>query len=180
MLAEFRWILPGKLAGSARPGLLHPLEEDLRFLRRIGIGMVVTLTERPLPDRVREPGVGLEWIHFPIPDMGVPTPRTAAGLVERAIEAISRGRPVLVHCHAGMGRTGTMLACVLVSLGSTPEQAVLEVRKRHPGYIQSACQERFIVHYSEHVSVPQADPAGGTRPGAAAGAPGRSCPSGAR
>lgn len=155
MLAEFRWIIPGKLAGSARPGLLRSLEDDLEFLERVEIGLIVTLTEAPPPASSRTNS--LHWMHFPIPDMGAPTPRAADQLVRQVRQSIDQARPVLVHCHAGMGRTGMILACVLVSLGSSPSDAIIEVRKRHHGYIQSHVQERFIEHYHQHISKEEVD-----------------------
>jgi len=68
----FEWLLPGRLGGTARPGLLHSIDADLAALSRMGATHLVTLTdewEAPADALARE---GLAGRHFPIPDMGVP------------------------------------------------------------------------------------------------------------
>lgn len=145
MLAGFRWIIEGSLAGSALPGLLNELDEDLEFIRAQGISRIVSLTSRPLPERVREQG--FELIHFPIADMGIPTPRACAALCAQLLDGIEQ-RPVLLHCKGGLGRTGTIAACCLVGLGRAPEQALIEVRSVNPNYVQTASQAKFIEHYA--------------------------------
>lgn len=146
VLAGFRWILENRLAGSGRPGLLGPFEEDVAFIRRSGFGLMVTLTEQPSPAIE-----GISPLHFPIDDMGIPTPRLCEAACRTIVAAIEDGTRVLLHCRAGMGRTGLMAACVLITLGSSAEAALAEVRRINPGYIQSAAQERFVSHYERHL-----------------------------
>ena len=145
MLAGFRWIIEGSLAGSALPGLLNELDEDLEFIRARGISRIVSLTSRALPEHVREQG--FELIHFPIADMGIPTPRACAVLCAQLLDGLEQ-RPVLLHCKGGLGRTGTIAACCLVGLGRAPEQALIEVRSVNPNYVQTASQAKFIEHYA--------------------------------
>lgn len=149
MLTGFFWILEGKLAASAKPGLLAPFEEDLEDLRYYGIDLVVTLTELPL-----EPSPeahGLAGLHFPIPDMGAPFPKEAADLVDTILRRMDDGETVLVHCRAGKGRTGTILACCLVAMGKKPAQALMEVRRINPYFVESAIQEQFISDFGDYI-----------------------------
>ena len=146
MIGGFNWILPARLAGSALPGLLGDFDAELRWLRSVGIRHVISLTEEPLAE---DSLAGLDFHHFPIVDMGIPTPREARRLCAYILRAIDRDEPVLVHCKAGLGRTGTVLACCLVSLGSTAEDAVLRLRSICSYYIQNQPQESLVRHYAD-------------------------------
>ncbi len=148
MLTAFNWIVRDHLAGSGRPGLLADFDEDIAFVVEQGIRTIVTLTE----DRIDELGdhERLENLHFPIPDMGFPTPYFAARICD-AIVARMPERPVLLHCRAGLGRTGTLAACCLVSMGETPTRALARVRGINARYVQTCSQERFIHHFADHL-----------------------------
>ena len=146
MVEAFRWILPGRLAGSGMPGLFNPLESDLEYIRDAGIRHVVSLTEHPIPaDSGGEPS----FHHFPIDDMGIPTPRRASEICDFVLAAIERQEPVLIHCKAGLGRTGTLLACCLITMGSTPQQALVRLRGQCSYYVQNQTQEGFLDHYAK-------------------------------
>ncbi len=58
------------------------------------------------------------------------------------------GRAVLVHCGGGYGRTGTMLACFLVSQGWGPEEAIAEVRASRPGSVVARAQQSCVFKYA--------------------------------
>jgi atypical dual specificity phosphatase len=147
---SFRWILPGRLAGSARPGLWTPMERDMALVKSLGIRLVVTLTETPLTPLPE--AFGLRGLHVPVPDMGIPTSHAALELCREVVASIDRGEPVLLHCKAGLGRTGTLLACCLVAQGKSAGQAIAAVRSVSPFYIQSEIQERFIEELAERLA----------------------------
>ncbi len=144
----FSWVIEGKLAGMARPGSRNPIEEDLDALEGLGIKILVSLvqtlpmTEEQLQQR------GIELLHLPVADFTAPTQAQLHTYNKKAQAAVDAGRPVCVHCGAGMGRTGTFLASHFVYDGFTAENAILEIRRLRPGSIETTDQEKAIWDYA--------------------------------
>lgn len=148
--SHFHWILSNRLAGMGVPGLLGEVSSDLEAIARAGITRLISLTETAFPlDELRH--YGIQGRHMPIPDMGVPAIGKTATLC-RAIERdMERGEGVAVHCRAGIGRTGTILASALVWIGRTPDDAIAEIRSIAPAYIQTQSQLQFVHRFAESV-----------------------------
>ena len=145
----FSWLIEGALAGVGRPGVpFSNLEDDLVVLRDAGVRSLVSLTEDPLDPKV----VGkfeFHVLHLPIPDMMSPTLADVERFVAFTNESIESDRPVAVHCLVGRGRTGTMLASYLVSMGKEPAEAIELVRKARPGSIETLDQEGAVFAYAQ-------------------------------
>ena len=116
------------------------------------LAVVVCLTPRDeieelSPDyaaAVLRKGKPYEWLHLPVPNFGVPPNAQAfRAAVERIAHRIRNGEAVLMHCAAGMGRTGSAAACVLKALGLSTKDALDRVRAAGSNP-QNADQSGFV------------------------------------
>lgn len=144
MLRNFRFLIPGKLAGMAHPGWRERLPDSLGALRDKGIGAIVSLDEEGLADDILAEH-GFAYRHFPIEDFSAPTIDQARAFAAFVDEQIAQGRGVAAHCWAGIGRTGTMLACYLIWTGESAEAATRRIRRW--GGIETREQESFLIEF---------------------------------
>ncbi|MCF6227724.1 MAG: ATP-binding cassette domain-containing protein [Planctomycetes bacterium] len=140
----FHWVRAGELGGTPKPGLLRNAELDLKALKRVGITTLLTVMEQPLADDVPLDEFGIKAFHFPVQDMCAPSFQTGLEICNRINELISAGDVVAVHCKAGLGRTGTMLAAWLIQQGETSLKAIKHCRSIEPRWIQSEEQLAFL------------------------------------
>jgi atypical dual specificity phosphatase len=146
----FSWIEKPLLGALARPSSL----EDLLWLRQQGIEVLVSLTEeRPRRDWTEE--AGLLVFHEPLEDMQAPSQDQLARAVSAIQRATERKMPVAVHCGAGLGRTGVILAGFLVARGASAANAMARVRKLRPGSIETDEQERAVELFARRQRDPE-------------------------
>ncbi len=135
----FSWIEKNRLAALAAP----QDRDDLAWLRREGIELLVTLTEdRPRRDWVDD--ASLLVFHVPIQDMEAPSQEQLDRCVSAIQKAHAAGMKVAVHCTAGLGRTGTVLAAYFVAQGNPSAMAISRIRRLRPGSIETNEQEEAI------------------------------------
>ncbi len=126
----------------------YPRNDDaLAGLATQGISVVINLHERPHPAEGLA-RFGLTEVHIPVPDFTPPVPEQIDLGIRTIHEALAAGRRVAVHCGAGLGRTGTLLACYLVSRGREPDAAIAEVRSVRPGSVETREQVLAVRDYA--------------------------------
>ena len=141
----FSWVIEGEIAGMARPG--HGLA-IWPWLAEKGIGLVVSLTD-DAPDSDLLATHSLDLLHLPISDFGAPDEATLAEFLRKTRFFADRKMGIVVHCGAGVGRTGTMIACFLVDRGRSPEAALRDVRAARPGSVETIEQEQAVFALAE-------------------------------
>lgn len=137
------------------------LEDDLEQLEQWGTDALITLLQShefaklgvsEFEEVVKRKGIN--WYHLPVEDMGAPAEEFFTGFNSCKTELLKclngndsaegSGR-IIVHCAAGLGRTGTVTASLLVRYGMSPVQAIEHVRRVRPGAIETRTQEKFVL-----------------------------------
>lgn len=143
----FHWVVPGRLAGCPAPGVVNPIDYDLKVIKRMGVTRLITLTEKDL-DQEALARNGLSNLHLPIFDREAPSVAQTHMLLVRMERMLTQGEVLAVHCKAGLGRTGTILASWMIRDGGfSALEAIRRLRLIEPGFIQSVEQEEFLVAY---------------------------------
>ena len=135
---HMRWLrVPPEVTGylylDSMPGRYEEFHQAERRILEAGVTRVVCLAsgeeirqKSPAYARAREQA-SLSWerADFPIDDYGAPEDRAAFLLfVEDVANRVRAGDHILVHCGAGIGRTGMLAVCVLMALGLTKQIAI--------------------------------------------------------
>ena len=155
----FLWLKRGILAGTPVPGVYFDMEYDLKALQGVGITTLLTLTENAL-DETRLTPFGIRSIWEPIPDMAPPTIEQGIRLCQKIEQLIADKEVIAVHCRAGMGRTGTVLAAYLIWEGSGALDALEDARRIEPRWVQSQEQVEFLKQFEVAVVKNRTEPPG--------------------
>ena len=161
---NFSWVIKDQLAGSGLPLTF----KQFQWIESEGIQTIITLREIPLPpkwfdtseslnnnkksDGIENQEKRMNYLHLYVEDYKVPSIQKIDSTVQFIENEIKLKRPVMVHCAAGKGRTGTILAAYLLKKENlSPEQAIKKIREIRPGSIQTTIQEKSIYEYSSYM-----------------------------
>jgi protein-tyrosine phosphatase len=150
----------GFLAMMARPSLEEGAAASVVNIARLNINLVVSLLghseARALGldgEREQVKSHGMDFVSFPIPDMGLPpSVEDFARLSSMLFQQVNAGVNTLVHCHAGIGRSGLVVAGILLHCNLDPEQAFAHVSKiRGVRVPETHDQEDWLTRYSDAI-----------------------------
>jgi atypical dual specificity phosphatase len=146
---NFSWVIDGELAGSGLP----ITENEFRWVLDRGVKSIVTVREVPLPPNWFD-NSNLDYLHLNVEDYGAPSIEVLDKAVEYIDSRIRSSKPVLVHCAAGKGRTGTVLAAYMVKKENlSAKKAIEKIRVIRPGSVQSLTQETVLSLYEKYLKV---------------------------
>jgi atypical dual specificity phosphatase len=152
---NFSWVIDNKLAGSGTP----MTTEQYEWLIKNNIRSIVTVREFPLPEKWlinnnNKLKTDKDYKFEYVKDYGVPTLKVLDEIVDYINTKINNEKkPLVVHCAAGKGRTGTILAAYLMKLENLSSQDAIEkIRTIRPGSIQSKIQEETLHEYEKFLN----------------------------
>lgn len=148
---NFSWVIEGKLAGSGMPINYS----QFLWVMTHGVKAIVTVREVPLPSKWFSNGNGddVDYFHLRVEDYSAPSLEEIDNTIDYIQQQISKNKPVMVHCAAGRGRTGTILAAYLIKKENvTANQAIKKIRSIRPGSIQSNQQEMALYMYEKYLN----------------------------
>ncbi|RSN77702.1 MAG: hypothetical protein DSO07_09510 [Thermoproteota archaeon] len=137
---NFSWV-NNWLAASAIP-------DDIRqilWLKERGFEFIISLEEldKEIESFIEE--VGIKRFYFPVEDFSAPSVDDLMRITDLLMEL--EGRKVLIHCYAGCGRTGTVLAAYMIRKGMSAEEAISYVRSMRPCSIETEEQELSLIYF---------------------------------
>jgi atypical dual specificity phosphatase len=143
---NFGWVIEGSLAGSGLPSSAA----QVRWLKEHGVTSILTLTEGPLPEAFVD-GTGLVSTHVQMFDHAPPSQESLSKAVRHVRSEIDKGNAVVVHCLAGQGRTGSVLAAYMIEYqGKDVDEVISQLRKSRPGSVERA-QESAVREYARNL-----------------------------
>ena len=153
-LTELPFRLPGRIFRSPMPfSVYDPRGESLvQFKRQKGSLIVLLAGEEECIQRTGQnlkslyQKEGFQVIHLPIPDFDVPSKEDLEKAIRRTVEHAQAGENIVIHCHAGLGRTGLFVAYLAKRvLGLPSEEAIHWTKSYIPGALETDGQARMVI-----------------------------------
>ena len=148
----------GFLAVMARPVPGEWIDDEFAGIAEFGIRCVVSLLE---PDEASEIGLGdeksicerhsMKFVSYPIPDRGTPSSiADFAAFTHSLYESIGRGSSTVIHCRAGIGRTGVLAAGILLHATFDAESAFDHITKARGMVVPDTEDQRQWMINNQH------------------------------
>ena len=136
---DMNWIIPGKIIAFSSPtdnikdGL--PADVFVSKFKKMGVTGVIRLNE-PLYDANVFRGEGIKVYDLEFLDGSCPSDDVISTFLGMCEKEIMFGGAIAVHCRAGLGRTGTLIACyIMMKYGFMPRPLLGWLRIARPGMV---------------------------------------------
>ncbi len=133
-----------RFGGCRRPGLLGDVDAELRSLRECGVDVLISLESEHHLSGSSVAAAGILHREAGFADMRAPAAHDMIDLCMELDALFAAGKSVCVHCKAGLGRTGTVLAGYLIWRGQKATAAIQAIRAKQNRFVSTDAQERFL------------------------------------
>ncbi len=151
--------IQGKMGITVCPGREdrgRNLQDDIQELKRQRVQYFLTFLPDDELERVGVPNLSkairnshISCRRVPIPDHNICSQQEIVEIVERSYVILKKNKNLVLSCMGGLGRSGTIAACILVRMGISPQDAIKTIRKtRGSRAIETLEQERAIYDYA--------------------------------
>lgn len=140
MIHNFRWFEEGVMAGCRVPAFTNEID----WLFKQGVRAILSL--HPLEPDIRSEILKREFDYRTcyLDDYGIPNDEDLKIILDFYDAMKKAQKPLLIHCGAGCGRTGTIGAAILIRNGQSPEKALQKVWG-----VETKAQEDFLFHLAK-------------------------------
>ena len=148
--------ISGQLYLHSMPGRHEQWADFTAEANRTGIEVIVCLApddeikekSPPYADAIQNGSLSWQRECFPIPDYSIPGGRKAfAVFLVQVAELLRYGKTILVHCGAGIGRTGTFAICLLLVMDV--ERMAAEIAVKDAGSYPETDEQKRLVDWCE-------------------------------
>ncbi|XP_018016725.1 cyclin-dependent kinase inhibitor 3 [Hyalella azteca] len=140
----------------------HLLQKDIDLLVQLGVTDAIVLLSKGELRKYRSPSLlsvylkhNIQVHYHPFEDGSAPSIDLAMNILDKVFDLLQNGGRILIHCMSGVGRTGTIAACLLQWLDEdlSPDASVVAVRSIRGNHaVHSVKQYNFVMEFRERLA----------------------------